>query len=735
MSTAAFKPEQILEQLDQARNLAFSNAETYPQVLKHVLKFIPNQEKLIENWCIEFLRDSFVNQDKLKHSVKVDLAIDSLPVLVTLSNTTDMKSFKHVINIASVIYRLVFKYAADNDGCNAIWSQLTELKNSLVNKFQSNFPLGTSNNEEHDLLRNIDTKLELTKFIMIVIDYQSKTTVINSNNGTPPLNTFSLSNVSTNHTLIKYSNMEYEAVNLLDLLLKTLNSDIIIPPLVSAILNHLIIIMKRKPQYVNKVLSIVDTYDTNTKLQSNFQTIEQFKLAKKYTDRVFKIFIQHSLRNNLVPTNYQNPLNKKLTLLIDRGNDIRKKNIFAIVEPNIKKRKFDGFLNPSKKMKTMDYKNLYCLNEVDNELNNFDLSSVPQNILIQMVLTALQRASVSKLSKALEIISERYINVIESAPPGSLGALNPVQQNTNDYNQPKNNVDYDEEDDDRVGQDFNAETVYTLPPPKELSFHEKKDNISIIIKNFFKLANNPSGVNVEENVKADESNTVNSELTKIAIHSWKKDSWLVLLTRLATRGMRSRSDVELTPDAQNNDGMSDLIRTAIFDYFLDNIHGRIDMIIEWLNEEWYSERVYNEEILIKQQKENKIDPESTTTDPESTTTDPESTTKDIIETPIYNKWAGKVLDAMIPFLEPNDRKIFIRLLSDLPYLNEDLVSRIKSLCFDPVRTKIGFLSLQFLIMFRPPVKQVCLNILQELTESDQEDLKEEAKKLLAKYTS
>lgn len=712
MSTAAFKPEQILEQLDQARNLAFSNAETYPQVLKHVLKFIPNQEKLIENWCIQFLRDSFVNQDKLKHSDKVDLALDALPALVTLSNTSDIRAFKHVINIASVIYRLVFKYVAENDGCNTVWSQLTELKNSLVNKFQSNFPLNSSDNDEHDLLRNIDTKLELIKFIMIVIDYQSKTNVINSNNGTPPLNTFSLSNVSTNHTLIKYSNMEYEAVNLLELLLKTLNTDIIIPPLVSAILNHLIIVMKRKPQYVTKVLNIVESYDSNSKLQSNFQTIEQYKLAKKYADRVFKIFIQHCLRNNLVPTNYQNPLNKKLTLLVDRGNDIRKKNLFAIDEPNVKKRKFDGFLNTSKKLKTLDYKNLYCLNDVNNELNNFDLSTVPQHILIQMLLTALQKASVTKLSRALEIISERYINVVESAPQSSLGA--PVNK------QPKNNDEEDDDDDDR---DFSADAVYTLPPPRELSFHEKKENISIIIKNFFKLANDPNSVNIDEVIKADDSNAVNKELTKIAINSWKKDSWLVLLTRLATRGMRSRSDIEKSPDAKNNDEMSDLIRTSIFDYFLDNIHGRIDMIIEWLNEEWYSERVYNEEIAIQKQKEDEASEEATPSATQS------------IETPIYNKWAGKVLDAMIPFLEPNDRKIFIRLLSDLPYLNEDLVSRIKSLCFDPVRTKIGFLSLQFLIMYRPPVKQVCLNILKELTESDQEDLKEEAKKLLTKYIS
>lgn len=84
--------------------------------------------------------------------------------------------------------------------------------------------------------------------------------------------------------------------------------------------------------------------------------------------------------------------------------------------------------------------------------------------------------------------------------------------------------------------------------------------------------------------------------------------------------------------------------------------------------------------------------------------------------------------------EPGDRKIFIRLLSDLPYLTDEMVSRIKSLCYDPGRAKIGFLSLQFLVMYRPPVKSACLNVLKELAEGDQDDLKEEATKLLEKYS-
>ncbi|ODV82069.1 uncharacterized protein CANTADRAFT_43976 [Suhomyces tanzawaensis NRRL Y-17324] len=721
----SFSPDQIVEQLDQAKNLAYTDASTYPQVLRQILNFVTSPESKIQLWCVQFLKESFVENKIANHSDKVDLAIDSLDSLVFLSNIPNLHIFKHVISISSVIYRLVFRYVAENDGCNPIWSKLTELKNSLVNKFQSNFPLEASDNEEFDLFRNIDTKIELVKFMMLVIDYQSKSTVINgsSSNGSvsPPPNTFSLNNVTTTHSLIKYSNMEYEAVNLLDLLLKTFSNNVIVAPLITATLNHFIIIMKRKPQYVTKILNMVENYDTNAKFQSNYQSLEEFKLAKKYVDRIFRVFLFHILRNNLVPTNYQNTLNKKMNQLVERGNDIRKKNIFVINEPNIRKRKFDGFLNPTKKIKTLDYKNLYCLNDINSDLNNFDLTSVPQHILTQMVVTALKKASVNKVTKALEIISERYTDAI-------LGPGVAIK---------KEDADEDDDDDD-VGENYNPETVYTLPPPTDLSFQEKKEHISIIIKNFFKLANNPNGISPEEEKVGDAEEGINKELTKTAINSWKKDSWLVLLTRLATRGMRSAvlqededNEAEKSPDAKANEEMSDMIRTAIFDYFLDNIHSRIDLIIEWLNEEWYSEKVFNEEIQIRKAKAQKAVKQEASDDA-IVDTPPVETAK--VETPIYNKWAGKVLDSMIPFLEPNDRKIFIRLLSDLPYLNEDLVGRIKSLCLDPVRIKIGFLSLQFLIMYRPPVKDVCLKILTQLSESDQDDLREEAKKLLAKYS-
>jgi symplekin len=713
---------EVIEQLNQARNLAFSSKETFPQVLRQILQFASNPDIQIQRWCSKFFKESFLaDETVLSRADKVDLAIDSIDSLIILLEIRDAEIFKDCIDTAIVVFRLVFRYVAENDGCGDVWQKLNELKNTLTNKFQSTFPLAPSDDEEHDMVRSIDSKLEILKFVILVIDYQSKSP---SN-----ITSFSLSQVPPNHSLIKQS-IEAEAYGLVDVVLKVITNDILIPPLVTAVFNHFSVLARRKPQFVSKMLNVIENFDTNTKLQSNYQTIDEYKLSKKYVDRILRIFLNHLLRNQLVPSNYTSSLNKKLSLLVNRGDDIRKKNILlpSPEDSNIKKRKFDGFVNPSKRCKTNDYKNLYCLTDSTNELNNFDIATLPQNMLISMTLASLNKVSTNKLNKALDIIGERYKYAVANFSPTEI--------------KKEQEGEYDDEDND--GDDFSPETNYTLPPPKDLSYQDKKEHINLIIKNFFKLADKNVS-DVEEKQELGGKDTVTKELTKIAIKAWKKDSWFVLLTRLATRGMRTVDSTKTvigsekveneSTDVAQNEELSDLIRQSIFDHFLDNVHSRIDLIIEWLNEEWYSEKVFNEDVVYKQLTEKYI--EEYESNPVENDSVEERVNREIdnieIPTPTYNKWTGKVLDSLIPFLEPNDKKIFIRLLSDLPYLNEDLVSRIKSLCFDPVRSKIGFLSLQFLIMYRPPVKLACIHILEDLSNSDQEDLKEEATKLLKKY--
>ncbi|OBA21226.1 hypothetical protein METBIDRAFT_87422 [Metschnikowia bicuspidata var. bicuspidata NRRL YB-4993] len=705
----------VIEQLDQARDLGFSDPVLFPQVVKQILNLVNNPNPDIQAWCAKFLKDAFTKNDALvSPAVKVDLAIDTLPHLNFLASIRNLEVFKNVIDVSVIVFKLTFRFVAENDGSSNVWAGVNELKNNLVAKYDTQFPFELSFDREHDAFRNVDCKLELLKFVMTVIDYQLRS---NSNKF------YSLARVNPHHTLIKTALMESEATTLLDVVLKTLKNDILVTPLVTATFNHLSVLVRRKRQYMDHIIPVLEAFDSTKKLQSNYESLESFKLSRKYVDRTLRILFNYMSKLQLIPSKYQGAIGRKLAILTARGDEIRKKNIIMEkpTDASIKKRKFEGFQNLSKKLKSVDYKNLYCLTDISHDLNNFDLSTIPQNILVTMALTALNRASTPKLAKALEIIGARYTNAIKD-----LAEIDPSV---------KRELEQDEDEKEaKREEDYGPETNYSLPPPKTLSFQQKKEHISLIVKNFFELAKkkNPSGNNLGTQVNGNGSEA----LTKVVFNTWKEDSWLVLLTRLATRGMHTvDSKSANSPESTESEQLSDIIRKALFDYFLENIHERIDPVIEWLNEEWYNEKVVNEqklrdektEMLTKQYEDNPL----LVTDLEQLIRDAVNETE--VETPIYDKWGQQVLYAMIPFLEPTDRKVFLRLLSDLPSLNKTMIEGIKSLCADPARSKLGFLALQFLIMYRPPAKKACLDVLKDLTEGDQEDLKAEAQTLLDKY--
>lgn len=720
---------EMFEKLESAKKLGFSDPQHFPAIFEYIVSMIHEQQKVgLTKWCLEFLYEAFTNPNDFLYlaflnpktidpNQRTQPISNVLEKLLVASSVRDLRVFELVIDLLVILFKLTFKFISFNDGADIgmTWHKLQLLKQSLVDKFNTPWPLEMSDYDEHDQWRNLKSKCELIKFLVVVIDYQSASNQSSS--------FFSLSRVNRAHSLIQHNVVEDEARKLLELLLTNISGEILIPQLFTATLNHLMMIMKRKSQFADRILSVLREYDSTLKLQSNYQSLEDFKLARKYCDRVARVFISHALRQDMVSPPYKDALEQKVNTLTKRGNDIRKKNIIAIDDPKIQKRKLQGFEVPDKQLKVDDYRLLYCLTNPQNELTQFDLSSIPQNILNNMTITALKRVGTKEISRALNIILERYkYNLELDGQKGGLKKEKRVKwsddldaedkKGRNDrYDDRLHDSEDDDDDDDEyedgeVGEfgSRKRKILAALPPIKEQTFKQKKEHVSMIIENFFALANSAaaSSTKVEDGSVASESG-VNKELTKTAIKSWKPDSWLLLLSRLATRGMSTAEDSQSEDFIQNQE-LSDMIRLAIFEYFLQDIHGRIDLIITWLNEEWYSEQVFLQQENLEK-----------------------------TSTPIYDKWSAKVLDSIIPFLEPKDKKLFIRLVSDLPYLDGALISRIKSLCVDPLRSGIGFLALQFLIMYRPPVKLVCIELLRELSTSEQEDLKKEASKLLSKY--
>ena len=167
--------------------------------------------------------------------------------------------------------------------------------------------------------------------------------------------------------------------------------------------------------------------------------------------------------------------------------------------------------------------------------------------------------------------------------------------------------------------------------PKVLSDSEKHQLLSRVVERIMSIKDLEDD---NGNDTATSQNELSSAfLARIRFSEWdNKTSWLTLLTRMATRGLSH------TPD------MCDVVRDAIYEYFVEDFSNRIAVVIEWLSEEWYYET------LITNGR----------------------------STEVYDKWSLKVLDGLVPFLENSHRRLFIRLVSELPRLSQSHIDRIKS---------------------------------------------------------
>lgn len=176
---------------------------------------------------------------------------------------------------------------------------------------------------------------------------------------------------------------------------------------------------------------------------------------------------------------------------------------------------------------------------------------------------------------------------------------------------------------------------------------------------------------------------------RLAAGSHDKDSWLTLIIRLATRGFSGLEDASsiIKPEDtgtslhQPCSSFPDSIREMLFSYILQDFRRRIDYAVAWLCEEWYCDRMRMRKGLNGPRH--------------------------------YEKWSLKLIDGFFDYLTPQD-KALIRFLGEVPELNRDLLGRVKSLCSDPTRVSLALSSLLYLIMVKPPARELALDTVEQI---------------------
>lgn len=157
--------------------------------------------------------------------------------------------------------------------------------------------------------------------------------------------------------------------------------------------------------------------------------------------------------------------------------------------------------------------------------------------------------------------------------------------------------------------------------------------------------------------------TKSLSLDSLAITEWDKDAWITILSRLSSR-LPADSEVIST------------LKERLFEYVMINFRDHMDLTISWLTEEWYSDQLSGNAN--------------------------------------YEKWANRIFDNVLPFVEMKDMKMFIRFLGDLPFVTTQQVSKLKTLCLDPERIRLGFASIKYLLLLRPPAREACVELCVDL---------------------
>lgn len=180
-------------------------------------------------------------------------------------------------------------------------------------------------------------------------------------------------------------------------------------------------------------------------------------------------------------------------------------------------------------------------------------------------------------------------------------------------------------------------------------------------------------------------------INRLAGSMGDKDAWVTILTRIATRscaGLGNQREIVKSENGPTKLALSDKIREQLYLYIFDEWRTRIDVAVSWLCEEWY-----NDHVLSASNLPSSIPPPNFDSH--------------------YDKWALKILDGMMPYLDAKD-KALTRFLGEIPRLNKEMLNRVKQLCRDPAMVPLALTSLLYLVMMRPPVRDMALDAVEEV---------------------
>ncbi|PWW79228.1 hypothetical protein C7212DRAFT_288366 [Tuber magnatum] len=736
--------EDQLQQLGSARALVLTDPVYWPQVLHGILPIVSGPVVELRRWGADFLAETF-STPVVEAGEKLNLAVACLDTMVRLMDEREAGILKSVVQCSASVYPLIFRYICNNREDAATWKKMDVLKAKILSLWDTG-PVGV--------------RLCCIKFVQRVILVQSRGVT------DPRLadrSEISLSMVPTNHPILSLPALDAEAQGLLDRLLSVLHEDprqgntvttiatndgessritgiLIInsdATLTTATLNNLAQLIKTRSPIAAKIVNAVLSFNPLA-IVSRSSTIQN-RLMMQCMEKTVRVLLL-----NIVRANPQGPFTSKVTQHLNRLSRMkadlleelsRKRAAPAPDNDAVKRLKTDQQqqhavvtptptpppVPPQQQITNgpMSYAQLYSLS-TDVAMTSFDGQQLPLELILEIINRSMYNVQQHNLDAAISAVRNRYATLLSappSAPPRALaqpasqpsGYAPPPATTDEPHARPlpdttESRVNKREKEEDKVESNDEDEEEselqlgkFCLPPPPNLTREDLCESSFDAVNRIFSIID-----------QFDKTSLVSRKsklgVMRLAASNWDREGWTTLITRLATRGMGGIQGEDIKPEEgsstlQKPSALSNFIRDKLYHFIIEDFRGRMDIAISWLNEEWYNDR-----IMAKAQPSRQ---------------------------PQYKIWMMKVMDGIFPFLEGKDR-MFMRLLSEIPEITVELLQKVKMLCLDPDRAVLGIQMLHFLAMLRPPVRNMCMDVLEDLWLNHTE-LRGQTHKLISKW--
>ncbi|KAH7408386.1 hypothetical protein DE146DRAFT_646123 [Phaeosphaeria sp. MPI-PUGE-AT-0046c] len=712
---------QTIQQLESARTLALGDGRYYPTIIPGVLPIIgynaDNQSVDVQRWGADFLAEAFASPAWPSDAKEASASSVLATLKDYLENVEDKSVTKSAVQAAASVYPLVYRHIVSNPNDANDWQLMSSIKATILRRMDKATP---------------GVRICCVKFLQQVVLVQTPGIV---DPRRPDGSDISLALVPRDHPVLSYASLEAEGHGLLDRLLDIIHGDHSDGLVITATLNTLGMLMQRRPIAANKILTSV--FNFNPVKLANSPITPKNKVIMKSIERTTR-----ALLVNVMKRNPENQINGRIQQFLERMHRMR---VEVFDESNRKRpapsEPSDG-LDPAKRQRVVvqtapntqsipplpagdvSWRQLYTLNPEGSTVN-FDVQAFkdPEQLL-RIVVPVLQSVDAQKLDHAINIVRSRYLSLSQAAakrPPQSAPA--PAAEDEEEYE-----PDFDPEDAEQATNRLDnlpstnfphsgaptALAPYKLPEAPPLSEQEvQKYGDQTVYRAFGMLSS------VDESQK---TKVTKSGFNRLAATDYGRDAWVTILSRLATRTNAGLEDPDdgvkdefAVKSAKSSLPVGEAVRDGLFNYIIHDWKKRIDVAISWLNEEWY-----NDKILA----------ESSERSPKNGTNGHAASSAGKAQGN-YQRCALRMFDGILGFIEHTD-KILLRFLSEIPALDREILSRVKIMARDPERIDLACSALQYLYMFRPPVRTIVVDTLAEMWQEN-DRAKPSARKLLLRW--